>query len=164
MWTIILEEEILTSIIPPIYTSITKYINLAFNSALWTVSRFRRTLLLCFLSRYSWRWRLCCGCNRSSSTWLHVCWNSCRIMGSDLDGIIWRCCSRGKHYCKFTISWSWWNILELNRLCIYIMYSIMRYFSLMKKNMIILIDLFRYPIWTGLWTFFLGGGASERWI
>jgi len=164
VWTIIPEEEILTSIIPPIYISITKYISLAFNSAWWTVSRFRRTYMLCFLSSCSWRWRFCCGCSRSSSTWLHVYWNSCRIMGSGLDGIIWRCCSRGRPFCKFAISWSCWNILELNRLCIYIMCSIMRCTSLRKKNMIILIDLSRYPIWTELWTFFWGGGASERWI
>ena len=125
--------------------------------------------MLCFLSSCSWHRRCSCGCSRSSSTWLHIYWNSCRIMGSDLDGIIWRYCSRRKPFCIFTISWSCWIILELFRLCIWIMRSIMHHWSLRKykhENIKRLISLSNLSRALNFCLFvFLGRGrgrASER--
>jgi hypothetical protein len=119
--------------------------------------------MLCFLSSCNWRRRHIHGCSRSSSTWLYVYWNNCRIVGSGLDGIIWRCCSRGKPFCKFTISWSCWNILERNRLCIYIMYSIMRCTSLRKKKHDNINRLISLPnLNRALNLFFVGWGVHLR--
>ena len=93
---------------------------------------FRRTYMLCFLSSCSWWRRFYSGCSRSSSTWIQVYWNSSRIMGSNLDGIVWRCDSHRMHFCTNPRSWSCRSIQERISLYIRILCCFMRPISLMK--------------------------------
>lgn len=88
--------------------------------------------MLCFLSSCSWWRRFYSGCSRSSSTWIQVYWNSSRIMGSNLDGIVWRCDSHRMHFCTNPRSWSCRSIQERISLYIRILCCFMRPISLMK--------------------------------
>ena len=90
--------------------------------------------MLCFLSSCSWCRRLYSGCSHSSSTWIHVYCNSRRIVGSSLDGIIWRCDSRRIPFCTIPRGWSCRSIKERIWLYIWILFCFMRPISLRKKN------------------------------